>query len=149
MSTTLEFRIQNLLEKKDGKISAPMSPMLFVQEVTKLIGEKFNRLARVWFEDETIHQRKEDGGYTGHDILIIGAQYSDDLKLTLWVDEGMGGVPVAMEFQSDGELIITPIYHNTQYHRKLSNEQIKEIFNHLFENPQLLKIKEKTDPASK
>src|SRR3954470_10686322 len=99
MENKLKFSIQTLLSEKDGKVSAPMSPMLFAEEIVKYAGHKFNRLARVWFADETINQIKEDNGFTGHDTLIIGLQQPDDLMLTLWVDIGIGGVPIALVHQ--------------------------------------------------
>jgi len=60
MEKKLKFSIQTLLSEKDGKVSAPMSPMLFAEEMSKKTGLKFNRLTRVWFEDEAINQIKED-----------------------------------------------------------------------------------------
>ncbi|SEW24617.1 hypothetical protein SAMN05421841_1809 [Chryseobacterium wanjuense] len=145
MENQFQFRIQNLLSQKGDTISAPTSPMLFAQDMAKLGDEKFNRLARVWFEDETIHQYWEGDGYTGHDTLIIGTQYKNDMHLGLWVDEGVRGVPVAMAFQSDKEAIITPVYKKKEYHKKLSEEQIQEIFNYLFDNTHLLEIRQDTD----
>jgi hypothetical protein len=148
MKTTLEFRIQNLLEIQGGTVSGPMSPMLFAKEMSAHTETKFNRLARVWFDDEKIFQRREDGGFTGFDTLIIGQQYSNDLRLELWVDEGVGGMPVAIVFQSVKEINISPIYHQAKYARKLSKDQIKEIFEYVFNNPQLLAIPEEIEEAS-
>jgi hypothetical protein len=125
-----------------------MSPTLFAQEMTEHAKEDFNRLARVWFDDETILQRREADGYTGHDTLIIGMQYANDLKLTLWIDEGVRGTPVAMAFQSDRKIIITPIYKKAKYYRKLSPEQIKLIFDEVFNNPQLIEVKQEADDRS-
>lgn len=146
MKPALGFRIQNLLESKGDKVSAPMSPMLFAQEMAEQTKTKFNRLARVWFDDERIFQRREAGGFTGFDTLIIGQQYNNDLKLSLWVDEGVSGLPIAMAFQSDREVHLTPIYNRVKYARKLSEDEIKEIFELLFNNPQLLEITEAPAP---
>jgi hypothetical protein len=125
-----------------------MSPMLCAQEMSTHMGTKFNRLARIWFDDEGIFQRREDGGFTGFDTLIIGQQYKNDLRLELWIDEGVRGIPVAMAFQSKGAVIINPIYHQTKYARKLSKDEIKEIFDYLFNNTQLLAIPEEIQKAS-
>lgn len=142
MEQPFKFSIQNLLSKKEnGHISAPMSPMLFAREMAKQSDFKFNRLARVWFEDERIHQCREDGGNTGHDTLLIGAQYENDFWLSLWVDSGIGGIPVAMCYQSDGEITTTPIYTKTSFARKLTTRQIAEIFNHVFSHPEIIAVK--------
>ncbi len=149
MENQFQFRIQNLLSRKGDTISAPTSPMLFAQDMAKLGEESFNRLARVWFEDETIHQYWEGDGYTDHDTLIIGTQYENDMHLGLWVDEGVTGVVVAMALQSEREVIITPVYRKKNFHKKLSTEQIQKIFNYVFDNPQLLEIKQEPDSTDK
>lgn len=146
MKHPFNFSIQNLLsETKQGSISAPMSPMLFAKEMARQEQFKFNRLARVWFEDERINQCKEDGSYTGHDTLIIGCQYSNDLWLSLWVDSGTGGIPVGMCYESDKETVCTPVYTQKRYAVKLSHEQITEIFDYVFSNPETIAIKKEQE----
>lgn len=145
MENQLKFRIQKLLSRKGDTISAPMSPLHFAKEMARQNQVKFNRLVRVWFDDETIHQRREDSGHTGHDTLIIAAQYLNDLYLSMWVDEGEYGIPVAMTFQSDRELIITTAYKEAQFTRKLSVQEIQEIFKYIFGNPSALDIKDEAD----
>lgn len=141
MKQTFNFSIQNLLsEIKQGTVSAPMSPMLFAKEMAQQHKFKFNRLARVWFENERINQCREDGGYTGHDTLIIGCRYCNDMWLSLWVDSSTGGVPVAIRFQSNKETIHTPVYDKTRYAKKLSHEQICKIFDYVFNNPEAIAI---------
>jgi len=145
MTTQFQFKIQNLLSIKDNILSGPMSPFLFAQEMAKSEGENFNRLARLCCQDETVHQYRENGGFTGHDTLIIGTQYQNDLFLSLWIDEGVKGVPVAMAFQSHRDILITPIYYQKKYYRKLTEEQIQQIFDFLFDNPHLIEPQQKTD----
>lgn len=118
-----------------------MSPFLFAKDMAKQTEFKYNRLARVWFEDERIFQIYENGeGLTGHDTLIIGCQYSNDLWLSLWVDSGVGGMPVAMGFQSDREITVTPIYEQAEYARKLTLQEIQEVFDYVFANPREMAI---------
>jgi hypothetical protein len=140
MENKLKFSIQTLLSEKDGKVSAPMSPLLFAEEISKNTGLKFNRLARVWFEDETINQNKEEVLYTGHDTIIIGHDILNDLMLSLWVDIGIGGIPIAMVFRSDREILMTKIYQNEPYERKLTEKEIRLIFEFVFSNPDCLGI---------
>lgn len=118
-----------------------MSPLLFAKDISIQMQETYNRLARVRFEDEKIHQRYEDGGLTGHDTLILGNQYNNDLFLSLWIDIGVGGIPVAMSFQADKEVTITPIYEQTQLAKKLTIEEIQQVFNYVFDNPHVIEIK--------
>lgn len=135
------FSIQSLLEEKDGKLRGPMSPLLFAQEMAEQAGFKFNRLARLWFSDETIHQRREDGGLTGFDTLLMGAVYKNDLSLSLWVDEGVHGIPVALALRSDGEVKLKGIYEKQRYARRLTLREVRTIFQSVFDDPTQIDLK--------
>jgi hypothetical protein len=135
------FSIQSLLSEKGGHVSGPMSPTLFAKEMAQHVGFKYNRLARVWFADERINQCREDGGLTGHDTLLIGTVYSNDLWLSLWVDSGAGGTPVAMAYRSDGEVQVTPVYEEAHFARKLTVAEISEVFQSVFGDPAQLNVK--------
>ncbi|AYL95275.1 hypothetical protein [Mucilaginibacter celer] len=141
MNEPIQFSVQSLLSQRKGVIHGAMSPLLFAKEMAESVAFKYNRVARVWFKDERINQHWEDGGLTGHDTLIIGMQYANDLWLSLWVDAGVGGVPVAMALQSDGIVDVTGVYRETVYARNLTDGEIKEIFDSIFANPALISIK--------
>lgn len=141
MKTTFSFSIISLLTMENDKISGPMSPMLFVKEMSANMNEKYNRLARVHFDDEKIHQQYENGGLTGHDTLILANQYTNDLYLSLWVDIGAGGIPVAICFESDKQTIVTQVYKRKTFARKLTRPEIQQIFQYIFDNPSSLAIK--------
>jgi hypothetical protein len=142
MENKLKFRIQSLLSKKDGHISGPMSPTLFAREMAKSVGFKYNRLARVWCEDERINQHYEDRGLTGHDNLIIGMIYKNDVWLSLWVDTGVGGIPIAMAFKSEPEIDFAPVYKKERFAKNLTEAEVKEIFDSIFSDSDQLNIKE-------
>lgn len=135
------YSIQSLLEQKDGNISGPMSPMEFAKEIALKVGFTFNRLARLWFADERINQCREDGGLTGHDTLIIGAVYTNDIWLSLWVDSGVGAVAVAMAYRSDGTIDYTDLYRQQHYVCKLSEKNVRDIFQSVFNDPTQINIK--------
>jgi methyl coenzyme M reductase alpha subunit len=135
------YSIQPLLEEKEGNISGPMSPVLFAKEMASQVGFKYNRLARLWLADERINQCREDGGLTGHDTLIIGAVYKDNVWLSLWVDTGVGGVAVASAFRSDRSIDFVELYRRQPYVSKLSQNQITDIFQSIFNDPTQINIK--------
>jgi hypothetical protein len=141
MTTSFVFSIQSLLEIKDGKVTGPMSPVLFAKEMAAQTETKYNRLARVWFEDDQILQEMEEDGLTGYDTLLVGCQYKTDLLLCLWIDRGTGGLPVAMGYQSDGEILLTPIYEKSDFARKLTVTEIRALFDYVFTHPECLAIK--------
>jgi len=140
MNNSFSFTIQSLLERKDGKVTVPLSPFLFAKETAQQMDMKFNRLARVWFDDEQILQQVEEDGLTGYDCLILGCQYKDDLLLSLWVDQGVGGLPVALSYQSDREVLLTPIYEKSNFARKLTTEEIHQLFDYVFTHPESLAV---------
>ena len=143
MRPIFEFRIQGLLQRKeDNTISGPMSPVEFAREMVRQTDHKINRLARVWLEGEDFMQEMEGDGYTGYHLLILARQYSNDLWLSLWVDKGTGGIPVASAYASDRNPVVTPIYRKTRFARKLSDLQIKTIFNYIFDNPTQIAIRD-------
>jgi hypothetical protein len=140
MKDSFSFTIQSLLEMKDGKVTGPMSPLLFAGEMAAQTETKYNRLARVWFDDEQILQEMEADGLTGYDTLLVGCQYKTDLLLCLWIDRGIGGLPVAMGYQSDGEILLTPIYEKSAFARKLTVAEIRQVFEHVFTHPECLAV---------
>ncbi|NHA02659.1 hypothetical protein G7092_02565 [Mucilaginibacter sp. HC2] len=135
------YSIQSLLEQKDGNVTGPMSPMEFAKEIALQVGFKFNRLARLWFADERINQRHEDGGLTGHDTLLIGSVYTNDIWLSLWADTGVGGVPIAMAYRSDGSIDFTDVYRQQHFVCMLNQQQVKDIFQSVFDDPTQINIK--------
>lgn len=144
MITPIQFEILSLLEEKDDNtVTGTMSPLLFANEIAALTGIEYNRLARVWFKDATVLQKWESGEMTGYDHLIMGYQDPDELSLSLWVDLGTGGMPVAICYQSDKKCVITPLYHETEFLIKLSEEDIKNIFQYVFDHPECIAIRQK------
>jgi len=144
MSPELKFRVYSLLTEEGTGVTGPMSPVCFAQDIGKATETKWNRLARVNFEDQKIFQSYdgERPHLTGYDILLIGCKYSNDLALYLWVDKGIGGMPVATCYQSDREIVLSSIYKNDkEFVRKLSTDELSLIFDHVFKNPQVLDIK--------
>jgi len=143
MKEPIKFKVQPLLSRKNGKIFGPMSPMCFANEMAEAADVKFNRLGRIWFDDERINQRREDGGLTGFDTLVIGTVYENDIWLSLWVDLGVGGLAIAMAYRSDnGEVTMTPAYRSEAFAVKISEEDAGVIFSFIFQHMEMISIKE-------
>lgn len=142
MKKTLQFRLQSLLSKTGEIISGPMSPLLFAKDMAKEMGFKFNRLSRVLFKDEAMLQCREEGTYTGFDHLLIATRHSNDLWLSLWVDMGVRGLPVAMVYESDRNLIISPQYKEARFAKKIDQRDIETLFEFVFTHPEVLSIHE-------
>jgi hypothetical protein len=72
----------------------------------------------------------------------MAAQYQNDLMLTIWVDTGLGGVPIAMGYQSDREVLMTATYEKETYVRKLTKGEITAIFELVYANPSLIAVRQ-------
>ena len=142
MKKQFTFRIESLQSQKQDAGTSPKSMVSFAQAI--MIAEQnnrnSNRLAKVCFDDETIHQ-SEGNGETANDTLIIATGYTDELCLSLWVDKAGLGIPVALCFRSDREVVVTSVYKEALYIRKLSEDELLQIFIYIFDNPTVLNIK--------
>lgn len=132
-----KYKFQQLLSLKDSNtITGPMGPMMFAKQMIKSIGlADFNVLSRVVFEDQEVFQIYEGKGkteLTGHDILIIGKRYENTSYLTLWVDEGVQGLPVANYFYDDDKVTLSPLYRRevARYKKNLSKLDLHYLFRH-------------------
>jgi len=126
------MKLQNLLYKKRGKIIGAMSPVLFAKEVCEKMGEKFHGLCRVVFDDDLVHNSLRKRTY--YDTLVMLERFKNDNKLAMWIDTGTAGIPVAMMLESNRELIVTPAYRNNKRIKQLSDDEIREIFNKIFDD---------------
>lgn len=113
----MKYELQNLLRKEGEHVRGPMSPVLFAQAMAKHMEEpNYNLVVRVRFEDEHVFQELEHGeGWTGYDTLLLGLVGNKNAYVGLWIDTGLGGVPVAMRDLVDEAATFTPIYGE---HRK-------------------------------
>jgi len=146
MEQILKYRISSLLQEgKDGTVSGPMSPVLFAKEMGIQMAFKYNRIARVHFEDDEVNQYYEENSLTGHDTIIIGCQSKNDLWLSLYVDLGIGGIPVAMVYQNDRQVCITGVYEHCKFARMLTPEEITGIFESVFTDPDTIAIHKKSN----
>ena len=146
MKQILKYNISSLLqEEKDGSVSGPMSPVLFAREMGIQMQFKYNRIARVRFDDEEVNQYYEENSLTGHDTIIIGCQSKNDLWLSFYVDLGIGGIPLAMVYQSDRQVCMTAVYEHCKFARMLTLEEITGIFESVFTDPDSIAIHKKSN----
>ena len=101
-------------------------------------GANFNKIARVHFNDANTLQAAGFIKDAEHDIFILGTESTDDLMVSLWIDLGYGGLPVATEYQSTREVILTPVYQNRSFRRKPSAEELTSLFQYVFDHPEIL-----------
>lgn len=136
----MNFEIYSLLTRSENGVTGPMSPVIMAQNVCKQLDVRFNRLARVHFSENDTHQYLEGAAYTAHDNLIIGRIYKNDIWLSLWVDQGISAVPVAMILKSENIVMPSEIYKKQRYSKTLSIEEMGALFQTIFDNPSLMDV---------
>jgi hypothetical protein len=55
---------------------------------------------------------------------------------------GVRGLPVAMVYQSDRNLIISPQYHEARFAKKIDQRGIETLFEFVFAHPEVLSVHE-------
>jgi len=128
----MSFKIQDLITRhEDGTMSGPMSPVEFAKIMCEEWEMSLTGLFRVYFDDNEINQwyeSKKSGGFqslTGLDTLVI----CDTTAMAMFIDTGTSGIPVAITFFDEDDVVMTPIYEKYHFEKKLSKDEISEIFN--------------------
>lgn len=131
MKGKIMFKTQSLLEKVNGNITGPMSPVLAAKSVAAQLNIPLNGLSRIWWTTGSIHQAKDEE--TGYDTLLIGSNYNNCKQIFMMVDSGYDVIPVAFGWSDESDPTITPAYEKSNI-RKLSQQDITSVFKHCFEN---------------
>lgn len=137
----MEFTIESLLVRKNGNVTGPSAPKKFADDMLAHSPYECNRLAKITFADNRIMQRNEGEDLTAFDHYLIGYQNENGLWLSLWVDEGKGGIAAAMCFEFTRIVRMSPLYHQSAYIVKPCRNEFLEFFNHVFANQHLIAIK--------
>jgi len=101
------MRLQNLCTIEDDTLSGPMSPILLMQEATRQMDDKYRGICRVHWDDDRYMQLVDED--SGLDTVIYLSGSDENIRLSMFVDTGIGAVPVAIHFIGD-ETIFTPVY---------------------------------------
>lgn len=140
----MEFKVQNLLARTGNKVSGPMSPLAFAKGMSEQFDFKVDGLCRISFNERETHQWYEGPGktqgLTGCDTLVAVQNYSNCKEYIMMVDTGVSGLVAAVHYSNDPamEVTITPVYTKYHFERHLQEEELKAVFKHLVENPDLL-----------
>lgn len=136
--------IRNLLEIKDGKVSAAMSPM----ETAKLIAEEFKGrligLNRISFPGKFYYQ-ENDGGYelTCYDHLMITLKFASTVLHVVTVDMGVKSVNICM-YEVAGKELTMNTELKEKWIRKLDESWWKIYFEDFACKAETLETKVKT-----
>ena len=140
MQPSLKFKIINHMTMENkANLQSHGRPSLFATWVTIRTPLTYNRLVTLEFEDPMILQKRLRHGVTDYYHVILAEQTEDDLMLSFWVAQGYLGLLVAMQYQSEPAAFeVADSYKDVISDRKLTNSEIKEIFDYIFANPSLI-----------
>lgn len=136
----LIMKIHNLCNLEEGVISGPLSPMMFAQDVMEQLQIRFDGLCRVCFDDNLLQAKDEP---TGYDTVMVLSEYENIFILTMLLDMGAGGFPIAYFEQKENKVVFSEIYQEEQNLFKPKNKEIKEVFNLILNDMSLIRPVEK------
>lgn len=137
MKTTLQFSIESLLfgiENPKGNIEQ----VLFARKMAEC--ERMpncNRLARLTFNDFTVNQPVA-GAVSPDETLVLGFEGWNDSVLHMCIRSGRSAVRIATGSFPSREIVMYEEYREAILLNKLSDKQIEEIFQELWNNMDLI-----------
>lgn len=137
MKSKFKFSIDSLLyglEYPKGKIEH----MMFAQKVAVHEGmDRFNRLAQIKFEDPQINSAFP-GGVLLDETLLIGLDNYGNVTLHLCVRSKQSTLQIASGDSFNRKIEIHEAYRDVILLKKLSDKQIAEIFNFVWDNSEVI-----------
>ncbi|WP_026769744.1 hypothetical protein [Asinibacterium sp. OR53] len=137
MKNKISYSIETLLfgiENPKGAIEQ----VLFANKMAEHEGMPHcNRLAKLTFTDLTVN-RALPGAVPLDETLILGYEGWSDSTLHLCIRSGRSACKIATGSFPNREIEIYDDYRHAILLRKLSDKDIKEIFNHVWDNMELI-----------
>ncbi|RKE47142.1 hypothetical protein [Sphingobacterium detergens] len=137
MKSKFKFSIESLLhglEYPKGKIEH----ITYAQKVAAHVGmDRFNCLAQIKFEDPQIN-KAFPGGIHLDETLVVGLDNYSSVKLHICIRSKQSTCKIASGNSSSREIKIHNAYRDVVLLKKLSDKQIAEIFNFVWDNLELI-----------
>jgi len=125
------MKLQNLCTVEDGTLSGPMSPMLLMQDMSVQMEERYCGICRVWWDDDRSMQLVDED--SGLDTVVYLTRYGNGVSLSMFVDTGIGAIPVAVCFVGD-ETIFAPVYEKDTTLVHPDHSEILDVFKAIAED---------------
>lgn len=142
MKTKMKFSVDSLLfgiENPKGNIEQ----VLFARKMAEYEGiENCNRLAKLSFEDDTVN-KAFSGAVAMDETLILGHEGWRDSTLHLCIRSGRSAVRIATGHFPSQEIVMFEDYREAILLHKLSEKEIEEVFNELWNNMDMIQPKSK------
>lgn len=137
MKSTMKFEIESLLfgiENPKGNVEQVM----FARKMAAYEGmPNCNRLARLIFNDHTLNEAMA-GAASMDETLVLGYEGWNDSMLHLCIRSGRSAVRIATGRFPSREIVMYEDYKEAILLNKISEKEIEEIFNELWNNMELI-----------
>jgi hypothetical protein len=140
----LKFKIETLVTRTAIGYLTPKSKLDFALNHMETFDLENGRIAKVLFPEQYkgTFQFPEGWNDKPNEILIIGHQLENDTYLSLWVDTGSSGIPIASLWRSDMYLATTQSYRTVKFLQSLTEAEIREIFEFILDHPETIAPKQ-------
>lgn len=140
MKREMKFEIDSLLfEIEDPK--GNLEQVLFARKMAEFEGmPNCNRLVKLIFKDNKVNQALA-GAVALDETLVLGYEGWNDSVLHLCIRSGRSAVRIATGSFPSREIVMYEDYREAVLFNKLSENQIEEIFNRLWNNTDLIQPK--------
>ena len=128
--------VYNLLTVENGRLSGPMGPVMFAQEVCKALDIRLGGLARVVWDDERTMELIDDEG--GYDTVVLLERFGNEDILVMMLDTGIGGIPVGHYCVRARDLHINDSFHQSTEFYKPSDTELRAVFELIASNMALI-----------
>lgn len=140
MKTTFEFSVESLLfgfENPKGNIEQ----VLFAKKVAEYEGISYcNRLAKLSFADDSVNTAVA-GSFALDETLVLGYEGWSDSVFHLCIRSGRTAIRMATGSFPSREIVMYDDYSNAVLLNKLSEEQVREVFDFIWKNMDLMQPK--------
>lgn len=140
METTFEFSVESLvfgIENPKGNIEQ----VLFAKKMAEHEGiPNCNRLAKLSFGDDSLNMAVE-GAVPLDETLVLGYEGWSESVFHLCIRGGMTAIRIATGSFPSREIVMYDDYSNVILLNKLSVKQVKEVFDFIWNNMDLIQPK--------
>ncbi|REC50644.1 MULTISPECIES: hypothetical protein [Chryseobacterium] len=137
MKATFEFSVESLLFGIDNP-KGNIEQVLFARKMAEYEGiPNCNRLAKLGFAEDSVNKAVA-GAVSLDETLVLGYEGWSESVFHLCIRSGKTAIRMARGSFPSGEIVMYEDYNNAILLNKLNEEQIKEVFDFIWNNMNLM-----------
>lgn len=140
MKNKFSFSIESLLYGIENP-KGPIAQVLFAKKIAEHEGMRsFNFLTRLTFTDPSLN-KAFPGAMPLDETLLLGHEGFNDAVMHLYIRSGQRACKMATAYFPTREITVDDQYRHALILRKLSNEEINQVFTYAWNNLELIRPK--------